>query len=155
MPVVLRANAELVAVAWIKTVTGIDASLVATTLPGPDPSGNYAWAASGFVQVGPVSGGSPQLHYALREPVVQVDCWAVNPNSGKPPWGKAANLAEAILAATYATAQMQATLTLPSSYPQARMLTAHFVQEPRRMPGDDSSYARYSGDLQCHWIELP
>ncbi len=151
MAVTLRANPELVTIAWLKTVPGIAAGQVATTLPAD----NTTWAASGFVQVGPVASGGPQLYYALREPVVQLDFWAVNPASGKPPWGKAANLAETVLAATYNRSLMQAALTLPTGYPQARMLSAHFLMEPRRLYGDDSSYARYGADLQVHWIELP
>lgn len=148
--VVPRANSELVAVAWLQGADGIEPGQVATTLP-TDPS---AWEANGFIQVCPVVGGSPQLHYALREPVVQVDFYAVNLASGKPPWGRAASLAETAMAATYDRARMQATLTLPSGFPQARVLTAHFVTEPRRIPGDDASYARYGADLALHWISL-
>lgn len=145
-----RANSELVAVAWLQGATGIEAGQVATNLP----SDGATWATNGFVQVVGVSGGTPQLHYALREPVVQVDTYAINPNSGKPPWGKASSLFELLVAATYDVARMQRTLTLPTGYPQARVMTAHFVSEPRRMPGDDSSYARFTADLVLHWITL-
>lgn len=145
-----KANSELVAVAWLQGATGIEAGQVATTLP----SDTTAWETNGFVQVPMVVGGSPQLHYALREPVVQVDTWAVNSNSGKPPWGKAASLFELLVAATYDVARMQRTLTLPAGYPQARVMTAHFLTEPRRIPGDGASVARYSADLAFHWITL-
>lgn len=145
-----RANSELIAVAWLQGAAGMEAGQVATTLPADEGT----WAANGFVQVPMVVGGTPQLHYALREPVVQVDAWAVNPNSGKPPWGKAASLMELIVAATYDVARMQRTLTLPSGYPQARVMTAHFVTEPRRIPADNASYARFSADLILHWITL-
>ncbi|AVH60007.1 MULTISPECIES: hypothetical protein [Streptomyces] len=145
-----RANSELVAVAWLQGAAGMEAGQVATTLP----SDQAAWEANGFVQVPMIVGGTPQLHYALREPVVQVDAWAVNRNSGKPPWGKAASLMELIVAATYDTARMQRTLILPSGYPQARVMTAHFITEPRRIPADDASCARYSADLALHWITL-
>lgn len=148
--VVPRANSELVAVAWLTGATGITAGQVATTLP----TDTTVWQDNGFVQVCPVVGGSPQLHYALREPVVQVDCYALTPGSGKPPWGKAASLMELLIAATYDPARLQATLTLPAGYPQARVMTAHFQSEPRRMPGDDASYARYTADLALHWITL-
>ncbi|MFE8961744.1 hypothetical protein [Streptomyces iakyrus] len=150
MAVTPKANTELVAVAWLSSAVGVEAGQVATTLPS-DPA---AWETNGFVQVCPVVGGSPQMYYALREPVVQVDCYAVNPSSGKPPWGKAASLFELLVAATYDTALMQRTLTLPAGYPQARVMTAHFTSEPRRIPGDDASYARYVADLALHWITL-
>ncbi|MFE9391707.1 hypothetical protein [Streptomyces sp. NPDC006784] len=145
-----RANSELVAVAWLGSAAGIDPGQVATTLP----SDASTWADDGFLQVTPGIGGSMQLHYALREPVVQVEAYAVNVNSGKPPWGKAASLMEAVVAATYDEAGMQRTLTLRPGFPQARVLTAHLLTEPRRMPDDAASYARYVTDLALHWIEL-
>jgi hypothetical protein len=150
MAVVPVANTELVAVAWLASADGIEPGQVATTLP----SSQEAWEPNGFVHVVGAVGGSPQLDYALREPVVQVDAYAVNPSSGKPPWGKAASLMELIVAATYDEAGLQRALTLRPGYPQARVLTAHFMSEPRRVPGDDASFARYQADLVLHWITL-
>jgi hypothetical protein len=145
-----RANTELVAVAWLSSADGIEPGQVATTLP-TDAS---AWSTSGFLHVVGTVGGVPQLYHALREPVIQVDAYAVNINSGKPPWGTAASLMELVVAATYDEAGLQRVLTLRPGYPQARVLTAHLMSEPRRMPGDDSSYARYQADLALHWITL-
>ncbi|MFE7237186.1 hypothetical protein [Streptomyces sp. NPDC057580] len=150
MAVTPLANTELVAVAWLSSAAGIEAGQVATTLP-TDAS---AWEANGFVHVVGAVGGTPKLDFALREPVVQVDAYAVNTSSGKPPWGRAASLMELIVAATYDEAGLQRVLTLRPGYPQARVLTAHFASEPRRMPGDDSSYARYQADLALHWTTL-
>ncbi|ARX81523.1 hypothetical protein SMD44_00921 [Streptomyces alboflavus] len=150
MAVTPKANTELVAVAWLSSAAGIEGGQVATTLP----SDSTAWQPNGFVHVVGAVGGAPQLYYALREPVVQVDAYAVNSASGKPPWGKAASLMELIVAAVYDEAGLERVLTLRPGYPQARVLTAHIVSEPRRMPGDDSSYARYSADLALHWITL-
>lgn len=150
MAVPPQANTELVAVAWIASAAGIEPGQVATTLP----SSQEAWEPNGFVHVVGAVGGTPQLYHALREPVVQVDAYAVNPASGKPPWGKAASLMELIVAATYDEAGLQRVLTLRPGYPQARVLTAHFMSEPRRMPGDDASFARYQADLVLHWIHL-
>lgn len=150
MAVTPKANTELVAVAWLSSAEGIEAAQVATTLP----SNTAAWEANGFVHVVGAVGGSPQLYYALREPVVQVDAYAVNPDSGKSPWAKAASLMELVVAATYDEAGLQRVLTLRPGYPQARVLTAHFISEPRRMPNDDASFARYQADLALHWITL-
>lgn len=150
MAVTPQANTELVAVAWLSSAEGIETGQVATTLP----SSQEAWEPNGFVHVVGAVGGTPQLYYALREPVVQVDCYAVNPSSGKPPWGKAASLMELLVAATYDEAGLQRILTLRPGYPQARVLTAHFTSEPRRMPSDDASFARYQADLALHWITL-
>ncbi|MCX4704358.1 hypothetical protein [Streptomyces sp. NBC_01373] len=150
MAVTPKANTELVAVAWLSSVDGIEAGQVATTLP----SDASAWETNGFVHVVGGTGGTPNLDYPLREPVVQVDFYAVNLASGKPPWGRAASLAELIVAGTYDAAGLQRVLTLRPGYPQARVLTAHFISEPRRFPSDESSYARYTGDLALHWIHL-
>lgn len=150
MTVTPKVNTELVAVAWLSSADGIEAGQVATTLP----SSQEAWSEDGFVHVVGAVGGTPQLYFPLREPVVQVDAYAVNVSSGKPPWGKAASLMELLVAATYDEAGLQRVLTLRPGYPQARVLTAHFVSEPRRMPGDDASFARFQADLALHWITL-
>lgn len=152
MAVVLRANTELVAEAWLGTAEGLSPGQVATTLP----TDVAMWAELGFVQVGPVVGGSPDPHIPKRTPVVQIDCWAANPGSNKPPWGKASNLAETIRAA-YETDHraIQRTLTLRPGFPQARVLSAYFAVEPRRVPSDQAGYARYHVDMVFDWIELP
>lgn len=152
MAVLLRANTELVAVAWLASAPGIDPAQVATTLP----ANSAVWAESGFIQVGPVVGGSPNPHIPKRTPVVQVDCWAVNPTSGKPKWSKAINLAETIRAAYEQVDHrtIQRTLTLLPGYPQARVTSTYFAVEPRRVPGDSGAYARYQADMIFDWIEL-
>jgi hypothetical protein len=145
----LRATPELVATAWLKTVVG---DRVATTLP----KDNTSWAASGFCTL-VVAGGTPNLYVPLREPAIGVDCWAVNPNSQKPPWDRAAMLAEAIQAACYDHASIPQTLTLDKpGFPQARVLSAYTTGEHRRIHDDASSYARYSiPGLVIAWTEVP
>lgn len=150
----LRPNSELVTVAWIKGITGIPSSSVGTTLPGD----NTTWATSGFVQVG-VAGGTPDIDLPVARPVMDVRCWAVNPGSARPPWGKANQLAEIIRAACYHPQDdddpTQRTVTLPAGYQQARVLCAYWVTEPRRIPGDEARYACYGGDLAVHWVAIP
>lgn len=147
MTVLLRATPELVAIAWLKSIVG---DRVATTLP----KDNDSWAASGFCTVTTV-GGTPNLYVPLREPVTGVDCWAVNPDSQKPPWNKAAALAEAIQAACYDHPTIPQRLTLPAGYPQAQVLSAYTVGEHRRIWDDASSYARYSiPGLVIAWTEV-
>lgn len=147
MSLQLRATPELVATAWLKTVVG---DRVATTLP----KDNGSWAASGFCTL-VVAGGTPNLYVPLREPAVGVDCWANNPDSQKPPWNKAAALAEAIQAACYDHAAIPQVVTLPTGYPAARVLSAYTTGEHRRVPDDPSSYARYSiPGLVIAWVEV-
>jgi hypothetical protein len=143
-----RATTDLVAVAWLKGVAGIPPGSVATTLP----SDTSAWAASGFVQVTCV-GGSPEPHMPLRVPVVSVDCWAVNPNSGRPPWGKAATLAELVRDGTLA-GDAGRVVTLPVGGLSARVLSAWALTEARRILDDDASYARYSLDVSLAWVAI-
>jgi hypothetical protein len=148
MSLLLRATPELVATAWLKTIVG---DRVATTLP----KDNSSWAASGFCTIDTV-GGTPNLYVPLREPVTSVDCWAVNPDSQKPPWGKASVLAEAVQAACYDHPAIPQTVTLPAGYPAVQVRSAYLTGDPRRVPDDPSSYARYSiPGLVIAWVEVP
>jgi hypothetical protein len=144
----LRATPELVATAWLITVVG---DRVATNLP----KDNTTWAASGFCTL-VTAGGTPNAYVPLREPVIGVDCWAVNPQSQKPPWNKAAMLAEAIMAACQDHRAIAQTVTLPGGYPAAQVRSAYVTGDPRRIPDDPSSYARYSiPGLAISWVEVP
>lgn len=144
------ANTDLAATAWIGSLPGFTPAMVATALP----EDNTTWAASGFVTVRTV-GGTPEMYVPLREPVVSVDCYASAPNGGnKSSWAQANNLAEAIVAACQNTANFNAVLPGPAGYPSMRVLQAHALQEPRRVFGDKSFYARYQFDLQLYWVQL-
>ena len=150
----LQPNSELVAVAWLRTVLGLTAAMVSTRLP----TDTTLWEESGFVTVGggdgtgAVIGGSPNREMPLRAPVVSVHCWAVKRGSGRPPWGKAAQLAELIVTGTYDETRMRRQLTLPSGYQPARLNEAYALSEPRRIPADPSGYAHFQLDLQLHWV---
>jgi hypothetical protein len=148
----LRATPELVATAWLITVVG---DRVATTLPKPSADGSISWADDGFVTL-VTAGGTPNAYVPLREPVIGVDCWAVNPQSQKPPWNKAAALAEAIVAACQDHRAIAQTVTLPGGYPAAQVRSAYVTGDPRRIPDDPSSYAHYSiPGLAISWVEVP
>lgn len=147
---VLHATSELVAIAWLKGVVG---DIVATTLPKPGANGP-TWAGTGFCVVS-IVGGDANMYVPMRRPVAAVDCWAANPDSQKPPWNKAGQLAERIQAACYDVQAIPRLLILPGSYPSARVASAYTAYEPRRVPDDPSSYARYTLGLQLHWTEVP
>lgn len=154
MAVLFRANTDLVAVAWLGGITGLTPSMVASQLP----TNNTSWAASGFVTVR-TSGGRPILDNALRSPVVTVETWAANPTSSKPPWSKANYLAELIVRGCYPRTDaervaMQRSLTLLPNYPQARVLSAYVVSEPRRAYGDSGDYAHFVFDVALTWVDL-
>jgi hypothetical protein len=148
MSLLLRANHELVTIAWLKTIVG---DRVATMLP----KDNASWAASGFVTTD-VVGGTPNLYVPLREPVMSVDCWAFSAGSQKPPWNKASVLAQAIQAACWEHRSIPQTVTLPTGYPAVQVRSAYCTGDPRRVPDDPSSYARYSiPGLAITWVEVP
>lgn len=149
MSTVLRANSELVATVWLGQVPGLVPDMIATQLPDD----NSTWAASGFITVGPVIGGSPNIDVPMRSPVLQVTAWATRPGSNKPPWGKANNLIETVLAGTYAPGQGRPVI-LPGLFPRASVRAVQATIEPRRAYGDPADYARYVTDLQFWWTEL-
>lgn len=145
-------NTELVAIAWLKGVPGLPANSINTTLP----KDNSTWAASGFVQIPFVVGGNPDFYIPVFRPIVQVNFWGVNVNGAKPPWGKAAQMAQRAVEATWKAENeaysMQRTVSMHvSGYKQAHVFSAYFLTEPRRIPNDDARMALYSGDLQLHW----
>jgi hypothetical protein len=141
---------DLVAVAFLRTVPELDSALVSTTLP----KNADAWA-DGYVQIVGI-GGIPGIYVPLHASIVNVSCWAANMVSGKPPWGKANQLAEHIKAECLNHSAFPKTLSLASfgDYASARLHTAFFVAGPRRIPSDEGSYARYDGDLQLNWTPL-
>lgn len=148
-PGLLRPTAELVAVAWLKAAVPYLGNRVATELP----TDNTTWSASGFTTVG-VSGGSPNIYVPLSRPVVSVDTWGAAPNGGRPPWNLAAQQAEQIKrAAQGITSTAPRWVTLPGAYAPVRVLGVIPRSEPRRIPGDVSSYARYQMDLELWWTE--
>jgi hypothetical protein len=148
MSLPLRPNNELVTIAWLKAVVG---DRVASTLP----KDNTTWAASGFCTLD-TAGGTPNLYVPLHEPVMGVDCWANNPDSQKPPWNKAATLAQMIKDACWDHPAIPRRVTLPPGYPPVQVKSAYTTGEPRRVPDDPSSYARYSiPGLVVVWSEVP
>ena len=140
---------ELVAVAWLRTVAGIDSGQVATTLP-KDPT---TWADAGFLQASAIIGGLPDRDGLGRHPFVQLDAWANGGASGKPPWNLANRLLELVRIATEDAmiGHHGAAVVLPTGYGGARVLSAYLVTEPARVVDDPSGYARFTADLALDW----
>lgn len=145
----LHPTSELVAVAWLKTLSGLTAGNIATTLPKDVTS----WATAGFVQVTAV-GGSPNRYVPVANPVVSVDCWATAAQAANPPWYKANQLAEIIRTATLAHTAFPVLVDPPGTYNPARVHTAFLITEPRRVTNDPAGYARFTCDLQLAWVEV-
>lgn len=138
-------SAELVAVAWAKTVGGdVDPTKVATTLPADTAT----WSDTGFVRV-VVVGGDAGRYVPLHTPVVAFECWAASLNSNKSPWNMATGLAQAVLAGTYRRSIND--LAMPGGYYPARLLSIYPVGSPIRIPGDSAGFARVSVDCAIAW----
>lgn len=143
-------HSEMVAVAWLAGVTGLTADMVGTDLSTAD---NATLAASGYVQVQAVA-GTPDIYTPQRQPTVQVNCWALNSSSGRPPWNRAWHLANTIWDAVLDHPTVPRAVTTPTGYNGARVMSVWPQTEPRVLPGDIGSYARISLDLTVAWVEM-
>jgi len=146
----------IVTVAWLsQRVTGFTEAMVATRLPRKAVD----WAATGFIQVTPIT-GVPDVDIPVRHPVVQVDCWAVKLDAegnitNKPPVGRANVLAERVRIATEDGALYGARVTTPAGYENAIVLSAYPLTEPVEITDDPSGYARITLDLALDWVRVP
>ena len=139
-------TSDLVAVAWLRGVAGIEPGQVATTLPSDAAS----WADLGFVQASTVTGLADVDTPERRQPLVQVDTWANAGTSNRPPWNKAARLAELVRIGTEgATGRV---LDLGANYGAARVLSVYLESEPRRVDDDPAGYARFTFDVHVDWV---
>lgn len=149
---------DLVAVAWLsQRVAGLDDSMVATNLPAVREDGSLPWGAAGFLQAVTVT-GTPEVDVPIRHALVQCDAWAATIDaagtiSRKPPWGRAAVIAELVRVATeeQQVGFYSKPVTLPADFAPARVLAAYLLTEPSRVTGDPSGYARVTFDLMIDW----
>lgn len=152
MAVILLPNSELVCISYLQTMPGVTADVIATQPPQDESQ----WSANGCITVS-VVGGHASIDLPVRNPLVQLDFFAVNPNSDKAPWFKAASLAEQVWLATRMRHRVPRNVTITAggaAYPPARVLTAFFMTEPRRIYRDLGDWAHYSGDLALSWAPL-
>lgn len=142
------ATPEKVALGWAAAI--FNPSMVGQQLP----EDNTTWAASGFVTASISPGLGPHMYYRFDRPVVSFQCWAVNADTGRPPWGRAQNLAETIrVQGTYANQPVS--VTVEDASENARVLSSYLVSEPRKVFGDLGDYAAYVVDVQLFWVATP
>lgn len=153
----LRANAELVVMAFLRARLDNYDTAVGAVLQGPAADGTLSWAGVGFVQPTTI-GGTVDKNVPVRTSVVSLDVWAAVPRSKKPPWGQAFAVAETIIAATYDLSRevydTHGVVTLPAGYPDARVTGFWVNTEPSRRPSDPSDYARVGLDVTIAWHGL-
>lgn len=146
----LLPNTDLVAVGWLRrNAKFVDKGIgIATRLPS-----DSAALRAGFIVVSTV-GGTPMPDLPLRQPVVQVSCWAspASDASQKTPWNHASQLAEWCWEQTFDRTQQNVDLSfsLPG-YAHARVMSVVALTEPRRMEGDEGLDARVDIELQFYW----
>lgn len=144
-------TSELVAKAWILGLPGIPTGAVATTLP----EDTDAWL-TGFVTATSLD-GDPKLHFKKREVVMDITCWYQPAKAGgKPPWNKAAQLAEKVFDGGFADVLVVQRLltTLPAAYDHARV-TAWMPGEPQKRGLDEAGNAAFGFEAEMHWIAVP
>lgn len=140
-------NSENVTVAWLKDAVPYLEGRVATALPAGSDT------PEGFVTVA-VVGGSPENYVGWRLPVLSIDCWATNPDSGRPLWNVAAQLAERIREAVLDHPNVGRTVALLPAYRPARVESAILRTEPQRVRGDVANYAHFTMDVEFRWKVL-
>ena len=145
---VARPNNDIVLKAFLRAfvpelATG---SLVAARLPAD----RTVWAASGFVTFLSV-GGVYRPELVQRRPVYTLSVWANAGDSARPPWGKANELAEAIREVADNRKGGNVRPVGPNTH--GRFIVSNFVvlNEPRKITGDESAYARFDLDVELWW----
>lgn len=158
-PILNRPTDDLAAAAWVAQIPGIPLGKVGWTLP-KHTEWHGRGRTDGFVTVAIVGGGAHPTA-PIRLPVVEATCWAApsmttEQGSVRVPWGRAGELAEAIVAETYRYAEAGASgIPIPvpgKGYAPVTVMAAQILTAPRRVPGDVAGYARLQFDVQLTWV---
>ncbi len=136
---------ELVLMYWLRSRPSLPTNSISTTLPK-----GSTWAASGFIQVAGVGGGSDP-HIPVHSPVMSIDTWANVQNSERPDWEKASILMEQVRWEMYQR-DTRGALTI-SGYYSPFLTCIYPVSNPRRIPSDEA-YAHISMDVEIDWHAL-
>lgn len=152
-PAVLAPNAETVCAAWLAGVDALDGVPIATTLPrAVDDQGQPTWHTTGCVVLSALATSTPPLG-GQRRSRVQVDAFAYRIGEGgdvRPDKRRAAQLAEAVVAAAAAPSREQRRLVTRAGYGDAHVDAAEVVNGPTLRP-DASGFARYHTDVIIVW----
>lgn len=148
MAPVLRPTSELAGIAWIQSIHGLTADVVAAQLPD-----EAQWLANGAIVL-KVIGGSPDPYLPVAAPVFQLDFWASKEASDKPPWGRANLLAEQVRDGCLDRVNFSRPLALSANGKPCGTAVAEdatMLTVPRRGYGDRADWALYSADLRLTW----
>jgi hypothetical protein len=149
----------MVAQEWLKTADGLPISPTAIGRTLPNLENNASIAASGFLQVGSVVGGTPETEVLKRRSVLELISWTPprGRNMDKPTWNRAGDLMEAVVESTYDQdpLNVQRLLTMPTGFRNARVMSVEILTEPREVEGDEASWAGSRVEAQFNWIMMP
>lgn len=146
---------EIVVPLWIKSIpefvplVAAGHLAVVTTLPSLV---NDSAPASGAIQVTTGIGGFMDADVPFHRAVVQVDCWAANINSGKPPWGRASFFAQTIIHHSYSESARRRVVPVQGAFVNAVVHSVQVMREPRKLKSDEANYAGLSMDLLVHYV---
>jgi hypothetical protein len=145
-------STELVLIAWLGTIPGITPAMVDYALPGK----TELWKDTGFITVGPAFGGGhedPEL--PVRESLIEIQCYGVNPGTLNPNYQIASDLAELVVRACEEDHKCNEELVTRDGYRRARVTAVWVIRDPERILDEAASYGRYDLDLAVRWIEIP
>lgn len=141
----MRANPEQAAMAWLRSITSLEAGKVATRLPDP---GTFAGDTGGFLVVTSLGGLGNGLDYPVRRIAVQVDAYAGTAQTPvRPLFARATALAEEVLAGCEAFTPV----SIVSGYTDVDdviVMQATALAEPSRVRDDPQNLARYTIDVE-------
>ncbi len=146
----LYPNAEVVVTEWVRGLDDVTDN-VGTKLPDTD-----TWSTDGFIRV---AGIFENINYytGVREAIATLEVYWWTPNMSTPPYPKANNLAEQVVAATMPPFHKvhKGRVTLPSRYYDVNILEATVANGPRRDPRPEyANRAVYLVDLRLVWVAL-
>lgn len=123
--------------------------VVATTLPSLV---NETAPASGAIQVHAGIAGTMDVDVPFHRALVQLDCWAANRDSGRPPWGRAAFFAETITHHAYSVSARRRVVPTQAAYVNATVHAVQVMRKPHKIKSDEANYAGLSLDLLVHYV---
>jgi hypothetical protein len=146
-------NSEQAAMAWLTWLREQGHTAAPAATSRPDPSG---WYQTGFLVVATVGTAHDANTPGWRAPILSVDAWTYAPESGRPPYGHAAGLAQIVWDAAEGGLVPPLPLAVGTGYDRVQVQTVWPVTEIRRVPEPDgSSYAHYSIDIGLGWVRVP
>lgn len=138
---------EMVGVAWLNALSGLDAP-AATSLPS-----GTAWSATGFVVVEVVgTGHMPDV--PSRVPIFRCHAWALASGSSNAPYSHASGIAGIIWSAAMDGLAL-GPLVIKPGFARALVQSTWPVSELQRIPDPDASRAHYVVDIGLRWVPLP